>query len=84
MVVAVRRTDRRPRLAAVLRLVEADVDDIRRVLVFGIGVNARVVPGALAQIGVAAGLRPGLDRVTVESMDSNDTEPSQELTNADL
>ena len=34
--------------------------------------------------GFAFRVRPSLDRITVESMDSNDTEPSQELTNADL
>src|SRR5438876_1107852 len=34
--------------------------------------------------GFAFRVRPSLDRITVESMDSNDTEPSQGLTNADL
>src|SRR6185369_12312896 len=63
VVVAVRGADRRPALAAVLRLVELDVDDVDRVLVLGIGVDAAVVPGALAQVAALAHLLPGIAAV---------------------
>src|SRR5206468_2529057 len=42
---------------------EADVDDVRRVLILRIGVDPRVVPGALAQIGGVARLRPRIAAV---------------------
>jgi hypothetical protein len=60
VVVAVRRADGGEGLAAVLGAVEADVDDVDRLLVPGIGIDAGVVPGALAQLPVLVGLLPGL------------------------
>src|SRR5262249_36817087 len=59
VVVAVRHRDRRERLAAVARAPELDVDDVDGVLVLRVGVAARVVPGALAQVAVLADARPG-------------------------
>src|SRR5207247_8745119 len=60
VVVAVRRRDGRPRLPAVFRLVESDVDDVDAVGIFGISIDARVVPGALAEVAAVAGLGPRL------------------------
>src|SRR5207302_8255955 len=64
VIVAVRRTNCAPRLAAVLRLVEGNVWNVDRVFIFRIGVDARVVPRALADVGVIAGARPGFAGVT--------------------
>src|SRR5205814_4664865 len=48
------------RLATVRRAPEADIHDPNLVLVLRMRVNPRVVPGALAEIAIFAGLGPGL------------------------
>src|SRR5262249_7872606 len=63
VVVAVRGADRRPAPAAVLRAVELDVGDVDGLLVPGVGDDPGVVPGALAEVALAARLLPGLAAV---------------------
>src|SRR3712207_8813675 len=46
-------------LAAVLGAVELDVEHVHRLLVLRVGVDAGVVPGALAQGALVVGLCPG-------------------------
>src|SRR6185436_12209380 len=46
-----------------LRPVELDVDDVDAVFVLRIGVDPRVVPGALAEIAALVGLLPGVAAV---------------------
>ena len=59
VIVAVRRPHRRPRLAAVGRLVEADIQHVDRVFHFRVGIDARVVKRALPQV---AAVRHSLPR----------------------
>src|SRR5437763_847952 len=63
MVVAVRRADLLERLATVPRPPESDVDDVHLVLLLRGGVDAGVVPGALAEVAVLARLVPRLAAV---------------------
>src|SRR6185503_15038609 len=63
VVVAVRRAERRPRLAAVHRLVGAGVYRVRGVDVLRVGVDVHVVEGALQQVARAVHLRPALAAV---------------------
>src|SRR4029079_10881773 len=63
VVVAVRRAERRPRLAAVHRLVGAGVYRVRSVDRLRVGVNWPVVEGALQQVARAVHLRPALAAV---------------------
>src|SRR5262249_53575411 len=51
------------RFAAVAGAPQPDVDDVDLVPVLRPGVDARVVPGALAEVAVLAGLGPGLAAV---------------------
>jgi hypothetical protein len=59
-VVAVRRADRLPAAPAVAGAVKGDVEHVHRLLVERVGVDAAVVPGALAQAVVFAHAPPAL------------------------
>ncbi len=59
VIVAVRSAESAVGLAAVGRFVEAGVEDVHRVLGLGVGIDARVVEGALAQAAIFAGELPG-------------------------
>jgi hypothetical protein len=63
MVVAVWRLDRLEGLSAVLRLPEANVEDVDRILVTRVSVDPGVVPGALAELALVVDPSPGLPRV---------------------
>src|SRR4029077_7646517 len=63
VVVAVRDADAGEALAAVLGVEEEDVGGVDPVVVLGVGIDVAVVPGALAELAVVAGLGPGLPRV---------------------
>src|SRR6185295_6189948 len=63
VVVAVRRRDGAEALAAVLRVQERDVHDVDRLDVAGVGVDAAVVPGALAERARAVARLPRLAAV---------------------
>ena len=58
VVIAVRRAQRRKRAAAVHRAIQARVQHVDGLGIFGIGVNVRVVPGALAQIALVVRAPP--------------------------
>ncbi len=59
VIVTVRRADLFKRAAAVGRFPEADVEDVDRVLVLGIGVDVRVVPGPLPERPIVVDPGPG-------------------------
>src|SRR5262249_54044674 len=63
VVVAVGRTQGREGLPAVLRAEEADVEDVHRFRVPGVGEDVRVVPRALAQAALVVDALPGRPRV---------------------
>ena len=63
VVVAMGRLDAGPVFAAVVGAPEVHVGYIDLVFVFGIGVDAGVVPGALPQLAEVAGARPGFPAV---------------------
>src|SRR5437870_3110338 len=60
MIVTVRHRDGGEGLAPIVRFVETGVEHINGVSIFGIGIDARVVPGALSQIALLVSLRPRL------------------------
>src|SRR6185369_15796546 len=60
VVVAMRSAKGGERLAAIYGAIAGSIEDVNDVRIFGIGEEVRVVPGALAELAIVGGQRPGI------------------------
>src|SRR6185369_16537447 len=60
VIVAMRSAKRCESLAAVYGAIAGSIEDVNDVRIFGIGEEVCVVPGALTELAIVGGLRPGI------------------------